>query len=708
MDDIYKALLNITTEGIVIHDNGIIVEANAPFVKLFDYNSLVEIIGKNFFKLHFSIDSQKRLKEHFHEYKSAYELEIITAKKRIIPVSIKAETIDYQQRKVRVAVIKDITNKKEAEEKLQDSRLSYKLQYENNINPIASFRYDGERLILVDGNKAYFEYSKEDTFYGKSVDELFVNTERKEIKDALYNAYLKKSSFKFKTKVKSIVYNQDMHFNISISYIPPDGVNLMFQDITNEVELLEKKRASDEQFKFIFNQSPISIVNYSVGGEVLKANQKALELFGIEKIENLNDYNLFNDPNINKVTKERLLEGETFETEVHYNFEEIKRKKILPTSKSGRIILRASFAPVKINSGEITGYNSQLIDITKEYLAHKKIVELKEALEEENNYLKTEIRTVKNFENIITQNNSLLGILGGIEKIGFSDAPVLISGETGTGKELIARAIHNLSDRSEHALISVNCATIPDPLFESELFGHEKGAFTGAIAQKKGKFELANNGTLFLDEIGEIPISMQPKLLRSIQESCIERIGGTKTIKLNIRIICATNRDLEKEIKKGTFRSDLFYRLNVYPINLPPLRERREDIPLLVDFFINRYNKKYKLSIKKVSKKTIAELRAYSWPGNIRELENIIERAVITSTKGDLNISYMLPTCTNAREKIYNLSKLEREHIINALNKTAWRIAGKGGAAELLGLPRSTLQSRMLKLNIHKEDKVNF
>lgn len=333
---------------------------------------------------------------------------------------------------------------------------------------------------------------------------------------------------------------------------------------------------------------------------------------------------------------------------------------------------------------------------------NQELKKLKEALEDENRYLKTEIGSIKNFENIITQDPAFIKILKAIEEISNSDASVLITGETGTGKELIALAIHNLSTRKSAPFIAVNCAAIPETLFESELFGHEKGAFTGAIARKKGKFELANNGTLFLDEIGEIPLSMQAKLLRAIQEGSIERVGGTAPIKLNLRIISATNRNLEEQSKKEEFRSDLFYRLNVFPIALPSLRERIDDIPLLVDFFVEKYKSKYNKKIVKITQKNIANLRAYNWPGNIRELENIVERAVITSKNGKLSIPEHLFKTNNSELELdnYNLIDNERKLIVKALNKTNWKISGKGGATELLGIPRTTLQYRIEKLKI--------
>lgn len=263
--------------------------------------------------------------------------------------------------------------------------------------------------------------------------------------------------------------------------------------------------------------------------------------------------------------------------------------------------------------------------------------------------------------------------------------------------------MHDVSNRSKAPFISVNCAAIPETLFESELFGHEKGAFTGAIATKKGKFELAQNGTLFLDEIGELPLNMQAKLLRAIQEKNIDRVGGTQPIELNIRIVAATNVDLELKVADKNFRSDLFYRLNVFPIILPPLRKRINDIPILLNFFLIKYNKKYHKEINVISNKAIALLKSYEWPGNIRELENIIERAVITAKDNKLNVEYLIPGGNNDDEKASEkMEDVERNHIINILDKCSWKVSGPDGASERLGLNRTTLLSRMKKLNITK------
>jgi transcriptional regulator with GAF, ATPase, and Fis domain len=283
-----------------------------------------------------------------------------------------------------------------------------------------------------------------------------------------------------------------------------------------------------------------------------------------------------------------------------------------------------------------------------------------------------------------------------------TNATVLITGETGTGKELLARAIHNMSPRKERPLVKVNCASLPSNLIESELFGHEKGAFTGAHRQKIGRFELAHGGTIFLDEIGELEIEVQTRLLRVLQEGEYERVGGTRTIKVDVRIIAATNRDLEKAIDEKRFRSDLYYRLNVFPIHSPPLRERIEDIPGLVTFFVHKYAPKMGKKIETIPQTTLEILQRYSWPGNIRELENIIERSLIISKNSKLILAdcFERKNTNTEHQQIETLQAIERNHILKALDATRWRVSGNHGAAKILDINPKTLHSRMLKLGI--------
>jgi formate hydrogenlyase transcriptional activator len=334
--------------------------------------------------------------------------------------------------------------------------------------------------------------------------------------------------------------------------------------------------------------------------------------------------------------------------------------------------------------------------------AYREIAQLRDKLTEEKRYLQGEIRTVLNFEEIIGDSRALTKVLEQAKTVATSDATVLILGETGTGKELIARAVHRMSPRKEGSFIKVNCAAIPTGLLESELFGHEKGAFTGAVSQKIGRLELADKGTLFLDEVGEIALELQPKLLRALQDQEFERLGGTRTIKVNVRLVTATNRDLARGVERREFRSDLYYRLNVFPIRMPALRERREDIPSLVRYFVQKFSRRMNKQIEVIPTEIIQALTHWPWPGNVRELENFMERSVILSNGPSLNAPLAEISCRPATQEEGTLLDVEREHIVRVLRESGGVIAGMHGAAARLGMKRTTLQSMMKRMSISR------
>jgi len=339
-------------------------------------------------------------------------------------------------------------------------------------------------------------------------------------------------------------------------------------------------------------------------------------------------------------------------------------------------------------------------------LAYEHIAHLRDKLTKEKLYLEEEIQTEYNFEEIVGDSQTLKRVLKEVQTVAATDSTVLILGETGSGKELVARALHNRSDRRERTFVKLNCAAIPTGLLESELFGHEKGAFTGAIATKIGRFELADRGTLFLDEVGEIPPELQVKLLRVLQEREFERLGSTRTIRVDVRIVAATNRDLRHMVEEQKFRSDLYYRLNVFPITVPPLRDRAEDVPMLVRHFAQKFAQRMKKRIETIPSESMRALQNYAWPGNVRELENFVERAVILSSNSDLFVPVLelkrpsLP----GNGSVVTLEDAEREHILKALRDARWTIGGPAGAAAKLGMKRTTLQSKMQKLGITRPD----
>jgi len=360
------------------------------------------------------------------------------------------------------------------------------------------------------------------------------------------------------------------------------------------------------------------------------------------------------------------------------------------------------------SAGESDRLMGVSIDITERKKLEEQLKEhlheiegLKQQLERENIYLREEVNLLVEHTEIVGKSLAMKRILAQAEQVARTDSTVLILGETGTGKELLARAIHSMSVRKDRPLITVNCASLPPTLIESELFGREKGAYTGAMTKMIGRFEIADGSTLFLDEIGELPLELQSKLLRVLEEGNFERLGSTTPLHVNVRIIAATNRDIEQEVKDGKFRRDLFYRLNVFPIVIPPLRERPEDIPLMVWVFIREFQKRMGKEIEAISKKNMETLQSYSWPGNVRELRNVIEHAMILSKDKTL-VAHVPKLGSSEASTPRNLEEMERRHILSVLERTGWRVAGKGGAAEVLGLKRSTLLSRMKKLGIHR------
>ncbi|TLY28225.1 MAG: GAF domain-containing protein [Nitrospirae bacterium] len=361
-----------------------------------------------------------------------------------------------------------------------------------------------------------------------------------------------------------------------------------------------------------------------------------------------------------------------------------------------------AFSPEDI--GLLSEVAKQIAIAVENAQAYREITELKDKLAKEKLYLEEEIRTEQNFEEIIGESSALKQVLKQVEIVASTGSTVLILGDTGTGKELLARAIHNRSERRGRTFVKMNCAAIPTGLLESELFGHERGAFTGAIAQKIGRFELADGGTLFLDEVGDIPLELQSKLLRVLQEQEFERLGSTKTIRVDIRLLAATNRDLAAMVTDKQFRSDLYYRLNVFPIVSPPLRERREDIPLLVRYFAQKHSRRMNKQIEQIPSETMAALSRYHWPGNVRELENLIERAVILSPGVELHVplAELKAPAREGAQPVTTLEAAERDHIVRALQVANWVIGGPTGAAAKLGMKRTTLQSKMQKLGISR------
>jgi PAS domain S-box-containing protein len=454
-----------------------------------------------------------------------------------------------------------------------------------------------------------------------------------------------------------------------------------------EVQIKE----NEERLQDLFDEAPIAYVYEGVDSKLLRVNRTAMKSLGItaDQVAGLYGRDFVpNTPDAQRRLKEAFASvGKGIDTSGVVL--ELRRKD------NGKPLWMKWWSRPD-PSGTYT--RTMFIDITEQVLMEQE----KTRLEAQNVYLQEEIKGAHNFEELIGGSTSLKKVLKNVERVAPTDSTVLITGETGTGKELIARAIHNLSPRKGRPLVKVNCAAIPAGLIESELFGHEKGAFTGALMKKMGRFELADKGTIFLDEIGELPLDLQSKMLRVLQEGEFERVGGTQTFKVSVRVIAATNRDLEQQSKTGHYRPDLYYRLNVFPIHLPALREREGDIPMLVQYFVHKFAANFGKKIDRIPERMMTVLQRYPWPGNIRELEHVVERAVILSEGPELEpIDWLSPSHSKTGEgKTLTLEEMERRHIVDVLEQTNWRVSGEKGAAKILGLNPTTLEARMKKLGI--------
>ncbi|MGD0677744.1 MAG: sigma 54-interacting transcriptional regulator [Polyangiaceae bacterium] len=463
-------------------------------------------------------------------------------------------------------------------------------------------------------------------------------------------------------------------------------------DVTEQEQLTSALRKREQEIRQVLDLTPQVVTVYGPKGERLYANRVALAYFGMT-LDEWRQHDMGSDAHpedlqrLKAPLEHALSGGFPFELET----------RLRAAGGNYRWFL-ARGNPLRDDRGEVTRWYVASTDIDDRRKSE-------ERLQQENVALREEIDKASMFEEIVGASPALVTVLSRVSKVAGSDSTVLITGETGTGKELVARAIHRRSRRSSKAFVAVNCAAIPREVIASELFGHEKGAFTGAIQRRPGRFELADGGTLFLDEVGELSPQVQVALLRVLQEREFERMGGTQRVRVDVRVIAATNRDLSAAIDGGGFREDLFYRLNVFPLEVPPLRERREDIPLLVRYFIDRYARKAGKSIRRVNKRALDTLRSYPWPGNVRELQNVIERSVIVCETDEFTVDESWLSTKPAADRLKLSSALgahEKAIIEDALRATGGRVFGPSGAATRLGVPRSTLESKIRTLKINK------
>jgi PAS domain S-box-containing protein len=483
----------------------------------------------------------------------------------------------------------------------------------------------------------------------------------------------------------------------------PEGpvVLTVIRDITDRRQTEEAMRLSEERFRSLFEFSPDAIIVSDREGRIAELNAQVQSFFGYDRAELVGQQ-------VESLIPERFRRGHIGHRN-EYHTEPRRRPMGAGFELYGRRKDGTEF-PVDIMLSPVrTADGNFVLSVIRDLSEKRRTEEELARKEREKRYLEEELNTEHRFEDIIGESVALKRVLKQVETVAEQDVTVLLLGETGTGKDLIARAIHQLSPRHARTLVKLNCAAIPTGLLESELFGHEKGAFTGAISQKIGRLELAHQGTLFLDEVGDLPLEVQPKLLRALQEKEFERLGGTRTIPVDIRLVAATNRNLEKMVADREFRNDLYYRLRVFPISIPPLRERREDIPLLVRYFVAKHARRMDKQIGSIPPEIMTALTRWEWPGNIRELENFLERCVILSKGSILRAplsELQVPEETVTKKQDISLESAEREHILRVLREAKGMIGGPGGAAARLGVKRTTLNSKLKKLGIKRQDYI--
>jgi formate hydrogenlyase transcriptional activator len=488
-----------------------------------------------------------------------------------------------------------------------------------------------------------------------------------------------------------------MHFH-SILFMLIMGLRVVV-DVLEKQKLEKTLKDRDNRWQAFMQHAPVMVLEMDTTGKIVYINEYGVRHLGFKELTEVRQTNWF----------DKFLPADEA-GKVKANYEQMMREeRPVPYFKN---TVRNRYGKESIMSwvnyityspeGKVFGCMSVGRDVTEQESAQRLVDQLRKETEK----VKIAPSDIRQFsEEMIGTSEAIHYAIQKALQVAPTSAPVLLEGETGVGKDLLADIIHRISLRNEMAMVKVNCGALPKELIEDELFGHEKGAFTSAIQQRKGRFELADGGTIFLDEIGELPLEMQPKLLRVLQNGEFERVGGQKTIKVQVRVIAATNRDLALEVKRGNFRDDLFYRLNVFPITIPPLRKRKEDLPTLIHYFIGRKAKKYCKQVDEISKADLERMIDYSWPGNVRELENIIERSMITSEGTTLNLDWFFAEQRPETTGDKSLEQIEKLHIVKILNECHWRINGEGGAAEKLAMHPNTLRSKMKKLQIHRPDQ---
>jgi len=707
---LYQQLFEFSPDAILVtRSDGTITQANSQAQKVFGYTheqllelSIESLIPERFRSAHPGHRAQYAAQPRTRPMGMGLELYARRADGTEFPVDIMLSPVDTAEGQVFLSVVRDITRRKRAEEALKASEELFR-SLVHCVKDYAIFMVDPEGRVSswnagaqrikgysaeeILGQHFSIFYPKEDVEAGKPETALKIAANEGRFENEAWR--VRKDGSRFWADVLITAIRGENGELLGFAKVT--------RDFTERREAEERVHASESRFKSLFESSPDAIIVTDRQGRIAEVNGQVGRFFGYDRGELVGQ-------------KIEILVPERFQ---HKHLGDRQRYADHPQTRPmgaglelyGRRKDGNEF-PVDIMLSPVQAEGELVLCVIRDLSEKIRIQEELGRREREKQYLEEELNLENSFEEIVGESEKLKRVLKQVETVAATDSTVLILGETGTGKDLIARAIHHLSPRQDRTFVKLNCAAIPTGLLESELFGHEKGAFTGAISQKIGRLELAHQGTLFLDEVGDLPPELQPKLLRALQEKEFERLGGTRTIPVDARLIGATNRNLEKMVADREFRSDLYYRLRVFPITIPPLRERREDIPLLVRYFVARHARQMNKRIETIPADVMKALTKWSWPGNVRELENFIERSVIL-TKGptlripfsELEVSAPEPVSSDS-----TLETREREHILKVLRESKGVIAGPKGAAARLGLKRTTLNSKLKKLGIERSD----
>jgi formate hydrogenlyase transcriptional activator len=711
---VYERLFESSPNAILVVDAaGRIMRANPQVERFFGYstsellgNPVEILIPERFRQIHPKHRSDFNDQPHMRPMGAGLELYGLRKDGSEFPVDIMLSPINTPEGPVVLTVVQDITLRKQVENALRESEQRFRLLVEG-VRDYAIFMLDSEgRIATWNAGAERIKGYRADEIIGQHFSRFYT---REDIESGKPDLELKTVAAQGKFEDEGWRVRKDgsrFWANVMITSVRDRagkllGFSKITRDFTDRKKAEESVRLSEERFRSLFEFSPDAIIVTDQEGKIAETNGQVEKFFGYDRGE------LIGQP-VEMLVPERFRHAHPAHRQ-GYNAQALTRPMGIGLELYGRRKDGTEFpadimlSPVKTDGGKL------VLSVIRDLSEKKRAEEELARKEREKRYLEEELNTEHRFEDIIGESVGLKRVLKQAETVAGADVTVLILGETGTGKDLIARAIHKLSPRHDRTLVKLNCAAIPTGLLESELFGHEKGAFTGAISQKIGRLELAHQGTLFLDEVGDLPLEIQPKLLRALQEREFERLGGTRTISADIRLIAATNRNLEKMVADREFRSDLYYRLRVFPISIPPVRERREDIPLLVRYFVAKHALHLDKKIESIPAEIMKALTKWDWPGNIRELENFIERCVILSKGPSLRAplaELQLPEEQTVRQEDVSLEATEREHILRVLREAKGMIGGPDGAAARLGLKRTTLNSKLKKLGIKRQDYI--